>query len=560
MKTQKSFRKYIKKTFLKYSVVTVTLIFSLYIVSLYFTFNLVVVKKNKQANQEISLLIDHEFNEYRDGLNEITNNESVQLLLTDSSFLWEVNNLLYQFRNDRKIKSNFALLNNKGEVITTSLYKDNINILKEDYIIQSLLKQLDFQGIVQRTLDTPMFEGGQESTYFFAKPIHLEQQQQGYLFFFLDDFGNNIPHQADIVAITDSFDQVIYVTDSSLITHLRKLNPDYFHGNTATINANSYYVTSQSVTNQDIQIISMLSIETFKQSVWIGIISLLGIEITIILLIHFALPKIINQNLRSFDLLLHFIHNPKKQTKTQKFREFQIIQDEFANKIEQIQSLMKANEEIAETKRKMEIKQLESQFNPHFAFNVLEMLRYEILFDPENASKIVVLFANLLRYNIHYGSTLVPIEADINYVEDYLKLQKKRFGKRLDYSIRLEASIKDVKIPKLIIQPLIENSIKHCMEESPQLKITINIYQKDNVILMSVVDNGKGISKEKLVELQQILEKERNESNHYGIFHSHRVVQLIFGKQYGLTIDSVLGEGTRVQVKIPYIKGDLKHV
>lgn len=72
----------------------------------------------------------------------------------------------------------------------------------------------------------------------------------------------------------------------------------------------------------------------------------------------------------------------------------------------------------------MEIKHLENQFNPHFVFNVLEMLRYEMVFDAKNASNIVVMFANLMRYYIHYGNGEVALHTDIGYMEDYLRLQK----------------------------------------------------------------------------------------------------------------------------------------
>lgn len=553
---RKSFRAYMKNVFLKYSIITIALIFTLYALSLYVTFMVVVVKKNNQVNEQIRVFVEDEFSSYRDKLDELVQNKAFQQAVQNRTHLLEVNNVLYQFRNSRHFKGNFVLLDKHGGVVTTSLYKDNIDALKNHYMIQSLLKESDFDGVMEQTFDYSLFKEEQKSAYFFAKAIMTDGGIQGYLLFFLEDLGRYFQHSADLVAITDRFDQAIYVSDQKLISHIGKVNKDYLQSSTTEIDENSYYVTSRTIPGQEIQITNMLSINTFKQSVWIGLISFLGIGFVVIMLIKFVLPKMMSQSLKSIDSLIQFIHTPTEYVKKQRFEEFQTIQDEFLKKMEQIQSLVQSNEEIAEMKRKMEIKQLEAQFNPHFAFNVLEMLRYEILFDPENAAEIVVSFANLLRYNIHYGSTLVPIETDIKYVEDYLKLQKMRFNRRLDYTIYVDPSIRETKIPKLLIQPLIENSIKHCIEETSHLEIAINILRKDGSIYMSVKDNGKGIEADRLAKLKKSLEQGMNDTDHYGIFHSHRVVQLIYGEQFGMTIDSANGEGTDVQIRIPLNKGD----
>ncbi|RJE90960.1 sensor histidine kinase [Paenibacillus sp. 1011MAR3C5] len=556
MNMQKSFRDYMKKVFLKYSIITIALIFTLYILSLYVTFMVVVVKKNNQVNDRIRATVAYEFSRYRNTLDKLVQNEAFQQVTEGRSQLLEVNHILYPFIKSRPFKGNFVLFDKNGNIVTTSLYKGNVEALKSDYLMQSLLRDTDLRDGIERTVDYSLFKEGQSSSYFFAKAIMTDENIQGYLFFFLEDLGRYFQHSADLVAITDRFDQAIYVSDQKLLAHVGKVNKHYLEGNTATIDNNTYYVTSRTIHDQDIHIINMLSINTFKQSVWIGLISFISIGVVMIIVIYLVLPKIMRQSLQSVDSLIHFIQKPSKGMKSQAFEEFQMIQDEFLIKMDQIQSLMQSNVEIAEMKRKMEIKQLEAQFNPHFAFNVLEMLRFEILFDPQNASEIVVSFANLLRYNIHYGSTMVPVETDIKYVEDYLKLQKMRFNRRLDYSIDVDESIRDIKIPKLIIQPLIENSIKHCIEDTAHLDIAISILRKDDYIYLAVKDNGKGIEPDRLALLQQSLERGTNDTEHYGIFHSHRVVQLIYGEQFGMTIDSVHGEGTNVEIKIPLNKGD----
>src|SRR5699024_9980490 len=225
------------------------------------------------------------------------------------------------------------------------------------------------------------------------------------------------------------------------------------------------------------------------------------------------------------------------------------------NMTSKIEILIKDKDEIAERKRKMEIKQLENQFNPHFVYNVIEMLRYEIIFDPKLASDLIVSFANLMRYNSNYGKLEVSLKTDINYIEAYLSLQKRRFNKRLDYSIELDKDIWDFKIPKLILQPIIENSIKHGIENTDRLKIDIYIKRHNDNIKIVVKDNGQGIDYNRLLYLRKVLDSDEA-PNHIGLYNVHRIIKLLYGDSYGLSIDSKVGQGTKIFLKIPIIKDD----
>ena len=90
--------------------------------------------------------------------------------------------------------------------------------------------------------------------------------------------------------------------------------------------------------------------------------------------------------------------------------------------------LIRDNNELIDLRRRMEIKHLESQFNPHFVFNVMETIRFQMEQDPKEASRMLRSFASLMRYSIHYGDTKVPLETDVEYVNDYLLLQKARYN------------------------------------------------------------------------------------------------------------------------------------
>ena len=243
--------------------------------------------------------------------------------------------------------------------------------------------------------------------------------------------------------------------------------------------------------------------------------------------------------------------NMDYRLKSQVFDEFQMLNDAFRNMVIQREELMLHNNELAERKRIMEIKQLEEQFNPHFIFNVLETLRYEIAIDSQKASEMVMAFANLMRYSIYYGSTIVPLQTDVEYINDYLLLQKMRYNRRLNYHIDIPEELMDLRIPKLLLQPVVENSLAHGMTDKHSVSVTITARMEDSTLVLCVEDNGSGISREKLTELREALEQEDIYREHIGLYNSHRVVRLLYGPSYGLTIESSPGNGTRVSVTLP---------
>ena len=186
----------------------------------------------------------------------------------------------------------------------------------------------------------------------------------------------------------------------------------------------------------------------------------------------------------------------------------------------------------------------------------METLRYEIIIDPTRASNMVVSFANLMRYSINYGSTQVLLRTDIEYVRDYLMLQKMRYNSRLEYNIQINETLMKYKIPKLLIQPIVENSITHGGRNTQCLTISITGIEVDGVMELCIEDDGQGIEEEKLNELYQMLNSDSVMTEHIGLYNAHKLIQLLYGKSYGLTIESKYGSGTKVILRIPIIEGE----
>jgi sensor histidine kinase YesM len=178
-----------------------------------------------------------------------------------------------------------------------------------------------------------------------------------------------------------------------------------------------------------------------------------------------------------------------------------------------------------------------------------------IKIDSLASAKIVISMANLLRYSINYEIDSIKLEDDIKYIEDYLVIQKYRFNKKFDYAIEVDENAKKLTVPKLIIQPLIENSLKYGFEKKGYLKVSLKCYVENGKLILKVIDTGYGIELAKLSEINEILKSNENKTNHVGLFNVHRRINLLYGQTYGISIKSEEGTGTEIIVSLPEIIG-----
>ena len=216
--------------------------------------------------------------------------------------------------------------------------------------------------------------------------------------------------------------------------------------------------------------------------------------------------------------------------------------------------LIAHNDELLNRRRQMEIKHLEEQFNPHFVYNVMETVRYQISEDPETASEMLLSFASLMRYSVNYGHTKVLLETDVEYVNDYLLLQKARYNNCLLYDFDIPEELLECRVPKLLLQPVIENSIVHGYRAGRTLSIRVQAEHRDDTLRFIVTDDGAGIPAGRLAELRESFEHDlTNEyAAHVGLYNIQKVIRLTYGAPYGVQIESAEGQGTAVTLTIPY--------
>lgn len=198
-------------------------------------------------------------------------------------------------------------------------------------------------------------------------------------------------------------------------------------------------------------------------------------------------------------------------------------------------------ENLKDMANKAEIKALQAQINPHFLFNALNTIISFVRMDPNKARDLIIDLSTYLRYNLEKGAELVSIENELEQVKAYVKIEQARYGSKLKVIYDVDEGI-DIKIPSLIIQPLVENSIKHGILEGEghgTVKISVKEENQDELIRIVIEDDGVGIAPEIISDVYN----RRMKHNKIGLANVHNRLKLIYGK--GLEIKR-LKKGTRI--------------
>lgn len=214
------------------------------------------------------------------------------------------------------------------------------------------------------------------------------------------------------------------------------------------------------------------------------------------------------------------------------------------------------------TRKEAELKALQAQINPHFLFNTLEAINWMAqLNNVPEISNTVSDLSDLMEASIGRDDRLISIKEEFTYADKYISLQKRRFGDRIELIKNVEPQVNNIKIPRLLVQPLIENAVYHGIERTRgQGVINLNAIRQDNNLLIEVIDNGAGMEREDLEQLNarlamdsdtyfKALGSKKNRS--IGIENVNRRIKLFYGEAYGLVIDSELGKFTKAVVSIP---------
>lgn len=208
--------------------------------------------------------------------------------------------------------------------------------------------------------------------------------------------------------------------------------------------------------------------------------------------------------------------------------------------------------------RVQEIRALRAQMNPHFIFNTLNMFKWmAILHKAEDLTECIVALAEILYPVFKEKAETIPIKNEIGFLGKYLLILSHRFENQVDLEITLPMEVEDALVPKLLLQPVVENCVQHGRyADGRLLRVRVQARREGDDLEVTVQDDGQGMSGSRLQELQASIAQTEisaiTEGDHIGLLNVHRRIALQYGQQYGLTLNSQWGQGATVRIRLPF--------
>ncbi len=233
--------------------------------------------------------------------------------------------------------------------------------------------------------------------------------------------------------------------------------------------------------------------------------------------------------------------------------EFGLLSDTFDEMTKELKSYMELQVKQQKELNEANLEMMQAQLNPHFLYNTLDTMKWVA-----KANKVPVIadlssdLAAILRTAIS-GGTFIKLSEELKLVDAYVNIQKIRFSDKFDYDVEVPMELEDMIVPKLIIQPIVENSIIHGFRDRASGQIFVNIYEEDGVLNIEVTDDGNGMTDEQLtiINAGEPLEDKDGKKKHIGIYNVSTILKLNYGEEYGLRAESVSEGGTKTTIRIP---------
>lgn len=555
-----SFEEKINNSFRKYSRLPFLSLVGILVVVLFFvSINKLIIMPKKAQN-----LVEDNFNNliYRvdDYLNDLYNDNSYQQAISNpEKHQFRFTSLYYGLKQVVGMDIDYAIFNNEQEL----LYLTNNDFNATEYA--SIYNRLLLKRMNDNQLNIQVGSinyNARLNTLVLGWTIPDGYDNTTFLLLYLNP--NSLKsiidqYHVNQLVITDGFGYVVTSTSDSFSDKLRRFNntlKKQIKVDNVSYRDNYKYIMDDQLIIHALSVKENLGFEYFLLVVFV----VLGFAI--IRKANNQVGKRVGEEVSgSIHELVKAIDHLKEgalgyQSTFKSDDEMGYVIDEFNEMSHSLDMLVKRNNALTQLSNKAQIKLLEAQFNPHFLYNSLETIRYLMLDDKEKATTMILNLTYLLRYSIDVSKSVVLLEEDLGYVLKYLDIIKTRLNERFNYIIDIEESVKKSYIPRLLLQPLIENSVKHGFKNKDSLNISIYGYILENNIYLGVNDDGGGISDHKLKEILETIDNYENPGNSFGIHNINQRLKLLYGPKSDLCITST-SEGTNITISLPKEKIDV---
>lgn len=339
----------------------------------------------------------------------------------------------------------------------------------------------------------------------------------------------------------DHYDENIEMLDSNIyiLTELVQDDIQYY-----------IYYQTKSIENLKVQLNRQVEVFTIMCAI------LVGIFVVIVLIVSYfivnSITKPIHELCSVTELISEGDFNSRAVIKTND--EIAVLSNSVNDMSEKLEVMVSKIKEDERKMRYAELRLLQEQINPHFLYNTLDTIVWLIEGnDSEKAVDMVVSLSDFFRLVLSKGKEYITIQDEEQHIRSYLEIQQARYRDILDYSIELNPELYPYKILKLTLQPLIENALYHGIKyKRARGTIIIRGVRVEDIIELSVSDNGVGMDEEELLRLRrEIIRPCKETESGFGLANVNERIRMNFGMEYGMTIESEKGKGTTVKIIIP---------
>lgn len=386
--------------------------------------------------------------------------------------------------------------------------------------------------------------------------IYLNNMNKGNVSFFILDGNNRVVSSSMHEKLHQDFRSSVSLSPETMDRLISKRMV------ITTVNDKQSLITLLDFEKLDWKIVSIVPMEEItkeNKAVNRMIVNIGVLCLAVALVVSFILSRSISQPILKLVRIMKKIRQGDMDIRTNFHSSDEIGQlgSGFDTLIDRIEELMATIVLEQKSKRESEFLLLQSQIKPHFLYNTLETISSLIkLGMKDHALTSIQSLASFYRISLSGGRDIIPLEKEFELIDSYLRIQKFRYMNYVDFNIEIEKSILPYSIPKLTLQPLVENAIYHGLKQKKTKGvISVKGYRNGDLILVEVFDNGVGMTEEKI---RRVLtpSDEAKESRDFGLGSVNSRIRLFFGEPYGISIISIPGEYTKVTVSLPMKIGE----
>lgn len=519
-----------------------------------------IIRKSRAMLEHFSAEFEGVIDSYVDENKKMAGELDVELFKGRPSYKTEAVSDIYRFLNGQVYRGDYYLFDQERNLVFSTNSQPNVIQYIGNYLPWNTTDQNDSKNDCIFIYDNTVIDGRALPAWLMFQTVVKDGRLQGYSGFVLkaDAFKERLGNMEQPVLLINKFNRLFTDGVSRFQNDRGKLVEEFRGGGSMVHLENRWYYTgSVSVLDEEASVQVIYDCTSFVQLCLMSLVLVGFLALAVTLAIYRSAGKVADKKTEIIYDLIGALDQVEKgdldvSLKITSGDEFERIGHSFNTMIGSIRHLLARHQELAKENLLATVQILESQFNPHFLFNTLESIRYMIKFGPGEAEKMLVSLSRMLRYSIQNGKDVVTVKEEMDFISRYLQVMLYRYGDRLRYSIDLEEGSRGASIPRMTLQPIVENSIKYGFgEDRDCLEIRISTRIQKGVLSVIIADDGVGIRPELLEELKANLDQGQNQTDHIGIYNVHKRIRLVYGSRYGVGIDSKIEEGTVVTLRVP---------